>query len=158
MAWLDVVLYQPEIPPNTGNVGRTCRALGAKLWLVRPLGFDVDEHALRRAGMDYWQELDWEAVDDWDDVCSRLSGRRFWLFSKFASQNYADVVYQRDDVLVFGRESTGLPASIRTSMAESCVRIPMMDGTRSLNLSSAAAVACYEVLRQVGAAGVPGMR
>src|SRR6476660_9172656 len=102
---LHVVLHQPEIPYNTGSVGRTCVAVGAKLWLVRPLGFRVDDYYLRRAGLDYWEQLEWEVVDDWAALCTRLTGRRFWYATKTAKRNYAEVKYTRGDVFVFGCES-----------------------------------------------------
>src|SRR6187431_1118809 len=109
---LHIVLHQPEIPHNTGSVGRTCVAVGAKLWLVRPLGFRVDDYYLRRAGLDYWENLEWEVVDDWAALCEQLAGRRFWYATKTATRNYAEVAYARGDVLVFGCESRGLPPSL----------------------------------------------
>jgi len=120
---LHVVLHQPEIPPNTGNIGRTCVAVGAKLWLVRPLGFELSEKQLRRAGLDYWPHLNWEVVDDWATLEQRLAANRRWLFTKTAVREYTEVSYFRGDVLVFGSETAG----------------------------SAAAVAVYEAMRQIGA-------
>ena len=145
---LHVVLFQPEIPHNTGSVGRTCVATGAKLWLVRPLGFRLDDYYLRRAGLDYWPHLEWEAVDDWTALVARLAGRRFWFFSKAAERNYADVAYGRGDVLVFGSESQGLPESLRTENHDQLLRIPIREQVRSLNLSNAVAIVLYEALRQ----------
>jgi tRNA (cytidine/uridine-2'-O-)-methyltransferase len=145
---LHVVLHQPEIPYNTGSVGRTCVAVGAKLWLVRPLGFRVDDYYLRRAGLDYWEHLAWEAVDHWDELQSKLPGRRPWFFTKKASQSYLDVAYQRGDVLVFGSESSGLPESLLADRDDAQLRIPTRCDVRSLNLSNAVAVAAYEALRQ----------
>jgi tRNA (cytidine/uridine-2'-O-)-methyltransferase len=145
---LHVVLYQPEIPPNTGNVGRTCVAVGAKLWLVRPLGFQLDDYYLRRAGLDYWPFLNWEAVDDWATLCARLDGKRFWAFSKFANRAYHEARYQRDDVLIFGSESSGLPEEIRESLAENLLLVPMRKEVRSLNLANTVAIALYEAQRQ----------
>ncbi len=144
---LHLVLYQPEIPYNTGSVGRTCVAVGAKLWLVRPLGFRIDDYYLRRAGLDYWQYLEWEVVDDWAALQSRLPGRPY-LFTKKAAQSYAAVSYQRGDVLVFGAESSGLPPSLLEEHADRTLRIPIRDEVRSLNLSNSVAVAAYEALRQ----------
>ena len=103
--------YQPEIPYNTGSVGRTCVAVGAKLWLVRPLGFRVDDYYLRRAGLDYWEHLEWQVVDNWDELEAALPAERRWLFTKKAERSYLDAAYQPGDVLVFGSESAGLPDS-----------------------------------------------
>jgi tRNA (cytidine/uridine-2'-O-)-methyltransferase len=149
---LHIVLHQPEIPHNTGSVGRTCVAVGAKLWLVRPLGFRVDDYYLRRAGLDYWEHLEWEVVDDWPALVSRLGERRMWLFTKTAMRVYSDVTYERGDALVFGSESHGLPASLLEEHNEQCLRIPIRTDVRSLNLSNSAAVAMYEAVRQWGAA------
>jgi len=145
---LHVVLYQPEIPYNTGSVGRTCVAIGAKLWLVRPLGFRVDDYYLRRAGLDYWQHLEWEVVDDWDSLIEHLPCDRHWYFSKKADQPYSEAKFSVGDVMVFGSESQGLPA--RLLQQPCCLRIPTRDEVRSLNLSNAVAVAGYEALRQHG--------
>jgi tRNA (cytidine/uridine-2'-O-)-methyltransferase len=145
---LQIVLYQPEIPDNTGNVGRTCVALNAKLWLVRPLGFHMDDRHRRRAGLDYWQHLDWEAVDDWNALQERLENRRLWFFTKYATRCYTDASFTSDDVLVFGSESRGLPKSLTEAHAEQCLRIPMTPEARSLNLAVSVAVAAYEARRQ----------
>jgi len=147
---LHVVLFQPEIPHNAGSVGRTCVAVGAKLWLVRPLGFQVDDYHLRRAGLDYWQYLEWEVVDDWGQLLQRLPQRRLWLFSKFARRSYATVQYQPEDVVVFGCESQGLPERLRREHAEKTLRIPIRPEVRSLNVSNSAAIVVYEALRQWG--------
>jgi tRNA (cytidine/uridine-2'-O-)-methyltransferase len=149
---LHVVLHEPEIPYNTGSVGRTCVAAGAKLWLVRPLGFRTDDYYLRRAGLDYWEKLNWEAVDSWEELLARLPGRR-WLFTKAAQRPFTSAAYHRGDVLVFGCESRGLPASLLEEHAGQLLRIPCRDEVRSLNLSNAVAVAVYEALRQWGFAG-----
>jgi tRNA (cytidine/uridine-2'-O-)-methyltransferase len=145
---LHVVLHQPEIPYNTGSVGRTCVAVGAKLWLVRPLGFRVDDYYLRRAGLDYWERLVWQVVDDWDALTAELPAGRRWLFTKKAERSYLDVAYQRGDVLVFGSESAGLPEHLLATHAESQLRIPIRPDVRSLNLSNSVAVAAYEAFRQ----------
>ena len=147
---LHVVLYQPEIPYNTGSVGRTCVAIGAKLWLVRPLGFRVDAHHLRRAGLDYWQHLAWQVVEDWTELTSYLPVDRHWYFTKFGDKNYTTANYEQGDVLVFGRESQGLPAEITQSAPDRRLRIPTRADVRSLNLSNAVAVAGYEATRQWG--------
>jgi tRNA (cytidine/uridine-2'-O-)-methyltransferase len=145
---LHIVLHQPEIPYNTGSVGRTCVAVGAKLWLVRPLGFRVDDYYLRRAGLDYWEHLAWQVVDNWEELRAALADRRFWLFTKKAAQVYSSVAFQRGDALVFGSESAGLPDSILSDHSDSQLRIPTRPEVRSLNLSNTVAVASYEALRQ----------
>lgn len=151
---LHIVLYQPEIPYNTGSVGRTCLAVGAKLWLVRPLGFRVDDYHLRRAGMDYWQHLEWEVVDDWQALCGQLPVERHWYFTKKATRSYLDPQLEEGDVLVFGRESQGLPDEILDSAGQRCLRLPTRPEVRSLNLSNTVSVASYEALRQWEARGL----
>lgn len=146
---LHVVLYEPEIPQNTGNIGRTCVAIGAKLWLVRPLGFRLDAAHLRRAGLDYWEHLEWEAVADWTALLERLGPRRRWLFTKQATRRHTEVHYAPDDVLVFGAESRGLPDSLLAASPDTRVRIPMTGPVRSLNLACAVAIGVYEALRQL---------
>jgi tRNA (cytidine/uridine-2'-O-)-methyltransferase len=152
---LHVVLHQPEIPPNTGNIGRSCVAIGAKLWLVKPLGFSLEEKQLRRAGMDYWPHLELEVVENWQDLETRLAeplaAGRAWFFTKSATQLYTDVQYHAGDVLVFGSETSGLPPAIVERYVEKTLRIPMRPQVRSLNLSSAAAAVMYETVRQIGA-------
>jgi tRNA (cytidine/uridine-2'-O-)-methyltransferase len=145
---LHVVMYQPEIPYNAGSVGRTCVAVGAKLWLVRPLGFRVDDYYLRRAGLDYWEKLVWETVDDWQALLSALPNANRWLFTKRAQRSYLDVEYTPGDVLVFGSESAGLPDSILSAAPDTQVRIPTRPDVRSMNVSNSVAVAVYEALRQ----------
>ena len=150
---LHIVLYQPEIPYNTGSVGRTCVAVGAKLWLVRPLGFRVDDYYLRRAGLDYWEHLAWQVVDDWNSLTAELHGRR-WFFTKKARRSYLEAAYRSADVLVFGSESVGLPDDLLAAYPDEQLRIPTRTDVRSLNLSNAVAVAAYEALRQWGAGSV----
>lgn len=145
---LHIVLYQPEIPYNTGSVGRTCVAVGAKLWLVRPLGFRVDDYYLRRAGLDYWEHLVWQVVDDWDALTTELPTHSRWLFTKKAQRSYLDATYQPGDVFVFGSESSGLPDGLIEAHADQQLRIPIRNAVRSLNLSNAVAVAAYEAQRQ----------
>ena len=144
---LHVVLYQPEIPQNTGNVGRTCVAVGAKLWMVRPLGFQLNEKQLRRAGLDYWIDLDWEAVNTWQMLVERLPARK-WFFSKSASREYTTAVFEPGDALVFGSETQGLPDSMRAQQPRQVLRIPMRSPARSLNLATSVAIAAYGALRQ----------
>lgn len=152
---LHVVLHQPEIPPNTGNIGRSCVAIGAKLWLVRPLGFEISEKQVRRAGLDYWPHLEWEAVENWSELTAKLaeplSAGRAWFYTKTATRPYTDAAYQKGDILVFGSESSGLPAEILKPHRAQAVRVPMREEVRSLNLSAVAAVAMYEAVRQIGA-------
>jgi tRNA (cytidine/uridine-2'-O-)-methyltransferase len=150
---LHIVLYQPEIPYNTGSVGRTCVAVGAKLWLVRPLGFRVDDYYLRRAGLDYWEYLAWDVVDDWDALSAELAGHPQWFFTKKAERSYLDAAFEPGDVLVFGNESSGLPDHLLTVNSQASLRIPTRPAVRSLNLSNAVAVAAYEAQRQ-WAAGI----
>jgi tRNA (cytidine/uridine-2'-O-)-methyltransferase len=151
---LHVVLHQPEIPPNTGNVARTCVAVGAKLWLVKPLGFEITQKRLRRAGLDYWPHLEWETVENWTELTERLSEvlaqGRAWFFTKTAEREYTQVKYQRGDALIFGCETSGLPGEILAEHPEQTLRIPIRPQVRSLNLSNAAAVAMYEAVRQFG--------
>jgi tRNA (cytidine/uridine-2'-O-)-methyltransferase len=134
---LHIVLHEPEIPPNAGNIGRTCVAIAAKMWLVRPIGFSLDDYYLRRAGLDYWDELEWEVVDDWDQLCSAR-----------ASRPYTSVAFQKGDVLVFGAESKGLPEELKTAHADRLLTIPSRPQVRSLNLANSAAIVAYEALRQ----------
>ena len=147
---MHIVLLEPEIPNNTGNVGRTCVALGAKLWLVRPLGFRVDDRHLRRAGLDYWKHLDWEIVEDWEALLYRLRDRTLWFFSKKAVRRYTDVVFSPGDALVFGGETRGLPEELLEADPRHALRIPIRADARSLNLANAVAVAGFEALRQLG--------
>src|SRR5437762_1317422 len=150
---LHVVLYQPEIPPNTGNIGRTCVAVGAKLWLVKPLGFQINEKQLRRAGLDYWPHLEWEAVDSWDELQQKLieplAEKRIWLLTKTASRPYTAAAFEKGDILVFGSESSGLPPELLAQYSDGALRIPMRREVRSLNLSAAAAAVIYEAVRQL---------
>jgi tRNA (cytidine/uridine-2'-O-)-methyltransferase len=147
---LHVVLHQPDIPQNTGNIGRTCVAVGAKLWLVRPLGFHLDERHLRRAGMDYWQFVEWEAVENWHELKQRLSGHPFWYLTKTARRLVWEAEFQVGDVLVFGSESRGLPATILEEQPSRNLKFPMHEQVRSLNLASTATAVMYEAVRQLG--------
>lgn len=150
---LHVILHAPEIAPNVGAIGRTCVALDARLWLVRPWGFRIEEKRLRRAGLDYWPRLDWVDADDWDQALSTLGESRLWFFTKTATRTLYEVEFSPGDALVFGSESRGLPESLLESHAERLVRIPISENVRSLNLSCAVAVAGYEATRRMNARG-----
>ncbi len=152
---LNVCLFEPEIPQNTGNIARTCAATGARLHLVHPLGFDISEKAVRHAGLDYWKDVD---ITEWDNVgtfMEKHGGDGLFFFSTKGQKVYSDVEYPKDgDVyLVFGRESRGIDEEILVGHRDSVVRIPMLGDTRSLNLSNSVAIAVYEVLRQSGFEG-----
>jgi tRNA (cytidine/uridine-2'-O-)-methyltransferase len=147
---MNVVLFQPEIPQNTGNIGRTCVALEAKLWIVRPTGFRLDDKALERAGLDYWQHLNWQVVDSWNAMKEIIDPQRAWFFTKFGGQLHTDVRYHPGDWLIFGAETSGLPESIRSEYWSQCLRLPMTGPVRSLNLSVAAGIGMYELFRQCG--------
>lgn len=148
--WLNVILFEPEIAANTGAIGRTCLALGARLWLIRPLGFRLDERNVRRAGLDYWHHVDCQVVDDYASAIAAASPKRIWLMTTKGAADHWYAGYEHGDALVFGPESRGLPDWILTSQpAEQRLRIPMLPETRSLNLANAASVAMYEAARHV---------
>jgi tRNA (cytidine/uridine-2'-O-)-methyltransferase len=147
---LHVVLYQPDIPQNTGNIGRTCVAVGAKLWLVRPLGFQLDAKHLRRAGMDYWPLLDWEAVDSLGEVEDKLPGRNWWCLTKSANRLLWDAEFSEGDVLLFGSETRGLPAAVLDAQPSRNLKLPMRPEVRSLNLASTVNTVVYEAIHQFG--------
>jgi tRNA (cytidine/uridine-2'-O-)-methyltransferase len=151
---LDVVLYRPEIPPNTGNVIRLCANTGARLHLVEPLGFSLDDKQLRRAGLDYHEFATVRVHRDWDACMANLGQARRFAFTRHGERSYADVRYREDDVLVFGAETAGLPGEVVALFEpDSRLRLPMRPGNRSLNLSNAVAVAVFEAWRQLGFAG-----
>ena len=147
MPQLNIVLVEPQIPQNTGNIARTCAATGARLHLVGPMGFTVDDRKLKRAGLDYWHLLDITYYEGLDDFFARNSGP-FYYFTTKAKNRYTDVVYPDGAYLVFGREDVGLPESLLVKNPASCVRLPMRGEARSLNLSNTVAVGVYEALRQ----------
>jgi len=149
-----IVLVEPEIPQNTGNIARTCAVTGAALHLVRPLGFSLDDKSLKRAGLDYWGELNVRLYDSFAEVESAYPEARFFLFSTHAQRSYADVRYHDGDFLVYGKETAGLGRALLTRRAEDAVRIPMRPGLRSLNLSNSVALTLYEALRQTGFEGL----
>jgi tRNA (cytidine/uridine-2'-O-)-methyltransferase len=147
---LNVVLVEPEIPPNTGNVARLCLAVGARLHLVGPLGFSLSEKALMRAGMDYWHECDVRVWTTWEQLVSEAGqGGRFWFFTTKAEKGMWQGEFQQGDWLVFGRESRGLPESLLHANKSWCLRIPMKKEARSLNLATAVGIGVFEALRQI---------
>ena len=146
---LHVVLVEPEIPPNTGNIARLCLAAGARLHLVEPLGFSLDEKALRRAGMDYWHFCDVKRWESFAELRTSEPAGRYFYFTTKASKVYWDEAFQDGDFLVFGRESRGLPESLLRANAEACLTIPMQPEARSLNLATSVGVVLYEAKRQI---------
>lgn len=144
-----IVLIEPEIPQNTGNIARLCVAAGARLHLVGPLGFSIDEKAVKRAGMDYWDRLDLQTWESWEELLAAHPGIRFWLLSSKVERPYWNVEFAEGDFLVFGRESKGLPASLLKAYPKSSLTIPMTDGTRSINLSTSTGIVLYEGIRQL---------
>ncbi len=143
-----VVLYQPQIPQNTGNIGRSCVATGSMLWIVQPAAFQIDEKRVRRAGLDYWQYLQWAEVASWQQLRERLPQKRYWYFSRFAKQTIWEADLQAGDVIVFGSETSGLPRTIFQPDGADAVRLPTDPRVRSLNLSATVAVALYEMMRR----------
>lgn len=150
MAKLNIVLVEPEIPQNTGNIARTCAATGASLHLVEPMGFKVDDKKLKRAGLDYWHLLDITYYKNLDDFFEKNENGKFFYFSTKADKTYADIEYPDNSFLVFGKETKGLPENLLYSNHDTTVRIPMISDARSLNLSNSVAIGVYEVLRQWG--------
>lgn len=148
MAHINIILHEPEIPQNTGNIARTCAATGASLHLIRPLGFEIDDAKLKRAGLDYWHQLDITYYDDLEDFYQKNPESAIYYFSTKAPRAYTEIDYPKQVYLMFGKETKGLPEALLEKNPDFCVRIPMRDGLRSLNLSNSAAIAVYEVLRQ----------
>ncbi len=148
MSKINIVLHEPEIPQNTGNIARTCAATGASLHLIRPLGFEIDDAKLKRAGLDYWHQLDITYYDGLEDFHKKNPEATVYYFSTKAPKAYTDIEYPESVFLMFGKETKGLPEDVLQKNPDFCVRIPMRDGLRSLNLSNSAAIAVYEVLRQ----------
>ena len=151
---LHIVLDRPEIPQNTGNIARTCAATGAKLHLIKPLGFELSDKYLKRAGLDYWWLMTYEVHESWADFLSANPGARLHFATTKAPRSYAEAVYGPDDYLVFGRETRGLDEDLLAENYDRCVRIPMIAEARSLNLSNSVAVVLYEALRQQGFPGL----
>ena len=149
---LNIVLVEPEIPQNTGNIARTCAAMGSRLHIVKPMGFTIDDRKLKRAGLDYWHLLDITYYENLSDFFEKNAGGKFFYFSTKAEHIHSDVVYPDNAYIVFGKETKGLPEELLHDNPDSCVRIPMINNSdaRSLNLSNSVAVGVYEVLRQWG--------
>lgn len=145
---LNVVLYEPEIPANTGNIGRTCVATGCRLHLIEPLGFQIDEKAVRRAGLDYWRDLDVTVYRNWQDFLTRNPAAPIYMATTKARQVYSEVSYEPDCYIMFGKESAGIPEEILVEYEKTAIRIPMIGDIRSLNLANSVAVVVYEALRQ----------
>ena len=145
---LNIVLHEPEMPANTGNIGRTCVAAGARLHLIEPLGFKLNEKMLKRAGLDYWDKLDVTVYDDYADFQKKNPGAKIYMATTKAQKTYCDVSYEDDCYIMFGKESAGIPEEILVDNEETCIRIPMIGDIRSLNLSNSVAIVLYEALRQ----------
>ncbi|MFC4769291.1 tRNA (uridine(34)/cytosine(34)/5-carboxymethylaminomethyluridine(34)-2'-O)-methyltransferase TrmL [Effusibacillus consociatus] len=146
---MHIVLVEPEIPANTGNISRTCAATGISLHLVRPLGFSTDDRQLKRAGLDYWHLLDLHYHDSFAELQAKYPQGRFFFASTKGIKRYTDFTYQKDDFFVFGKETKGLPDDLIQSNLDTCIRIPLVEGARSLNLSNAVAIVVFEALRQM---------
>lgn len=151
---LNIVLFEPEIPANTGNIGRTCVATGTRLHLIEPLGFRLNEKALKRAGMDYWDDLDVTTYIDYADFLEKNPGAKIYMATTKASKVYTEVEYEDGCYIMFGKESAGIPEEILVQHREDCIRIPMCGDIRSLNLGNSTAIVLYEALRQNNFAGM----
>ena len=145
---LNIVLLEPEIPANTGNIGRTCCATGTRLHLIEPLGFQINEKALKRAGMDYWDKLDVVVYESYQDFCEKNPDAKIYYATTKAPNKYCDAKFEEDCFIMFGKESAGIPESILVNNQKTCIRIPMNPEIRSLNLSNSVAIVLYEALRQ----------
>ena len=145
---LNIVLLEPEMPANTGNIGRTCVATGTKLHLIRPLGFCLNEKMLKRAGLDYWEQLDVAIYDDYKDFLIKNPDAKIYMATTKAHKVYTEVEFEPDAYIMFGKESAGIPESILVDNEDTCIRIPMIGEIRSLNLSNSVAIVLYEALRQ----------
>ena len=145
---MNIVLHQPEIPANTGNIGRTCVATGSVLHLIEPLGFRIGEKELKRAGMDYWEKLDVRRYMNFEEFLEKNPNAKIWMATTKAKHVYSDVEFGPDDFIMFGKESAGIPEEILVDYEDTCIRIPMNEDIRSLNLSNSVAIVLYEALRQ----------
>lgn len=148
MAKLNIVLHQPEIPANTGNIGRTCVATGTRLHLIEPLGFRLNEKEIKRAGMDYWDDLEVIRYVNYEEFLEKNPGAKIYYATTKAKHTYTEVNYESDCYIMFGKESAGIPEEILVDNPDTCIRIPMLDSIRSLNLSNSVAIVLYEALRQ----------
>lgn len=151
---LNIVLVEPEIPMNTGNIARTCAATGSVLHIVRPIMFDISDKAVKRAGLDYWSLVDVREYENIEDFFRRNTSERLWLLTTKGSRPYTSAEFRDGDFLLFGKETKGLPQLLREKYPEKCVRIPMIDEARSLNLANSVAIVVYEALRQMGFPGL----
>ncbi len=149
-----IVLVEPEIPQNAGNIARTCGATGTHLHLIRPLGFEVTDKYLKRAGLDYWHLVDISYYDSFDELQEKYAGSRFFFFTTKGKNRYSDVAFKDGDFLVFGKETKGLPEELLLKNKDTCLRIPMFKDARSLNLGNSVAIALYEALRQTNFEGL----
>ncbi|MCM1040147.1 MAG: tRNA (cytidine(34)-2'-O)-methyltransferase [Ruminococcus sp.] len=147
---MHIILHQPEIPANTGNIGRTCVATGSSLHLIEPLGFRLDEKSVKRSGMDYWEQLEVTRYINYQEFLEKHPGAKIWMASTKAQKVYTEVSFDMDDFIMFGKESGGIPEEILVKNKENCIRIPMLEQIRSLNLSNSVAIVLYEALRQNG--------
>lgn len=145
---MHIILHQPEIPANTGNIGRTCVATGTSLHLIEPLGFHLDEKSIKRAGMDYWEKLDVTRYMNYRDFLDKHPDATIWMATTKGRRSYTEVAFGPDDFIMFGKESAGIPEEILLENEEHCIRIPMLPAIRSLNLSNSVAIVLYEALRQ----------
>ena len=151
---MNIILHQPEIPANTGNIGRTCVAAGTSLHLIEPLGFRLNEKEIKRAGMDYWEHLDVHRYVNFEEFLEKNPGAKIWMATTKAKHTYSEVEFGENDFIMFGKESAGIPEEILVDYEDTCIRIPMLPEIRSLNLSNSVAIVLYEALRQQGFASM----
>lgn len=151
---MHIVLYEPEIPQNTGNIARTCAATGSMLHLIKPLGFSLEDKYLKRAGLDYWKMMHYEVHENFEELLEKYPQAKMHFLSTKAPRSHTEATFGKDDFLVFGRETRGLPESLLERVYDRCLRIPMVPGARSLNLSNSVAIVLYEALRQQGFQGM----
>ncbi len=153
---VDIILLEPEIPMNTGNIARTCACTGARLHLIKPLGFDISDRAVKRAGLDYWQYVDISVYENIEEFFTKNGDENLYLATTKAPRSYAEADMSGDVKLLFGKETAGLPENLRERYRDRCIRIPMISDVRSLNLANSVAILCYDALRQQGFPGLSG--